>query len=83
MTIFSFMGIFAGLGLAAAPGAYGRATALVLGVFGGSAAWWLLLSGGVSLARGRIGPGTLRWVNRVAGALILTFGAVMLAGLGR
>ena len=83
MTIFSFMGIFAGLGLAAAPGAYGQATALVLGVFTGSAAWWLLLSGCVSLARGRIGPGTLRWVNRVAGALILIFGVTLLAGLGR
>ena len=32
------------------------------------------LSSGVSLFRNRIGPKTLRWINRIAGAIIGAFG---------
>ena len=46
-TILSFMAIYAGLGLAGANGDYRQAGTLVLGVFVGSAIWWLLLSAGV------------------------------------
>lgn len=81
MTIFSFMAVFAGVGLAAVPGDYGRAALLVAGVFAGSAAWWLLLSGGVTLLRERITAGVLHWVNRAAGLVILAFGVVLLAQL--
>jgi threonine/homoserine/homoserine lactone efflux protein len=41
LTILSFAAIFAGLGLATATGSYSAALILVLGVFLGSAAWWL------------------------------------------
>jgi len=47
----------------------------VVGVFFGSAAWWAALTSGVSLARGRMTPRILRWINRGAGVLILTFAA--------
>ena len=50
MTILSFAAIFAGLGLANTSGSYASAVILVLGVFLGSATWWLLLSGGVCRA---------------------------------
>ena len=50
ITILSFVAVFAGLGLGSGNG-YGAAAAIVLGVFLGSAAWWFLLSGGVSLVR--------------------------------
>lgn len=83
LTIFSFMAVFAGMGLAAAPGAYGQAAMTVAGVFLGSAAWWLLLSGGVTLLRERVTGGALRWVNRAAGLVILVFGVVLIAQLGR
>jgi threonine/homoserine/homoserine lactone efflux protein len=83
MTIFSFMAVFAGMGLAAVPGDYGRAAGLVLGVFAGSAAWWLLLSGGITLLRGRITSGVLHWVNRAAGLIILAFGVILITQLGR
>jgi len=76
MTIISFAGIFIGMGIADTAGDYGRAVLLVLGVFGGSAAWWLLLSFGVGLARDRFTPGAMRWVNRISGATILAFGVV-------
>jgi arginine exporter protein ArgO len=52
---------------------------MVLGVFAGSASWWLLLSGGVSLLRGRFTPQTLVWVNRGAGVIIVAFGVYALA----
>jgi threonine/homoserine/homoserine lactone efflux protein len=78
-TILSFVAIFAGLGLVQTGGGYLAATALVLGVFLGSALWWLLLSGGVGLLRGRLTQRRLRWVNWISGALIAGFGLVVLA----
>lgn len=74
LTILSFAAVFASLGLSS-QGAYSRAVAgLVTGVFCGSAAWWLLLSGAVGLLRERITPLQMRWVNRVSGLLIFAFG---------
>ncbi len=74
MTIISFAAIFAGLGLAGTGGNYGSAGVLVLGVFFGSALWWLILSSGVGLFRARFNPAGLRWVNRISGAIIIGFG---------
>lgn len=79
-TILSFLTIFAGMGVVG-EASYGGAALTVLGVFLGSALWWLLLSGGVGLLRVRMGCEALRWVNRVAGVLIVGFAAVMLASL--
>lgn len=78
LTILSFAAIFAGLGLVETGGDMLSAGTLVLGVFCGSAAWWLLLSGGVSLLRKRVTPGMLRWVNRLAGVVIIAFGILAL-----
>jgi arginine exporter protein ArgO len=47
-------------------------------VFIGSALWWLLLSGGVSLFRDRFKARELRWVNRVSGVIITVFGVLAL-----
>jgi len=78
LTILSFAAIFAGLGLASTSGNYISAATLVLGVFVGSAAWWLLLSGGVSLLRSRFDARAMRWVNRISGGIITIFGALAL-----
>jgi hypothetical protein len=67
MTILAFVAIFAGAGLATASGDTLAALLLVAGVFLGSAAWWLLLSGGVALLRGFVNAQTLRWINWIAG----------------
>ena len=80
-TILSFIGIFAGLGLRSAAPGYAGASLLVLGVFLGSALWWLLLSGFVGRLRGRLHPAALRWVNRLSGAVIAAFGLWALSGL--
>jgi len=54
---------------------------MVLGVFLGSAIWWLFLSVGVGLLRSSLTPARLGWVNRGAGAIIAAFGVVALASL--
>ncbi len=81
MTILSFAAIFAGAGVAQTGGSYGAAAAMVLGVFLGSAAWWLLLSTGVSLLRSRFDARAALWVNRLSGLIILGFGAAALISL--
>ena len=81
LTILSFAVIFAGLGLADTGGNYVTAVILVLGVFCGSALWWLLLSSGVSLFQAKFSTNGLLWVNRCAGALITVFGLFALLSL--
>ncbi|MBE7554247.1 MAG: LysE family transporter [Anaerolineales bacterium] len=82
-TILSFAAIFAGLGLANASGDYGSASLMVLGVFLGSALWWLILSGGISLLRGKLTSDMLGWVNRISGVMIAGFGLAVLLSLLR
>ena len=81
-TILSFVAIFAGLGLVQEGLDYTGAASLVLGVFLGSALWWLALSAMVGLLRGRVTPAILVWVNRGSGAVITGFGiGVLLAAV--
>jgi threonine/homoserine/homoserine lactone efflux protein len=72
-TILSFAAVFAAFGIGASAG-YLAAGSLVLGVFLGSASWWLILSGSVSAVRSRVSPGWMRAVNRVSGATLFAFG---------
>jgi threonine/homoserine/homoserine lactone efflux protein len=76
MTILSFAAIFAGLGLAQSESNYAAALLLVVGVFSGSAAWWLLLSFGVGLFRTRVTHQWMVWINRVSGGIILILGII-------
>jgi len=78
VTIISFAAVFASLGLGNNAGDYISAALLVFSVFAGSASWWLILSGAVSLFRTRVTPKVLLWINRVSGAIILGFGVVAL-----
>jgi threonine/homoserine/homoserine lactone efflux protein len=78
-TILSFVAVFAGLGAATRADSYRGATVLVLGVFLGSALWWLFLSGGVGWLGGRLAPGMLTWINRLSGLVIGGFGLLALA----
>lgn len=73
MTILAFVALVAGLGASAAsyPGA---AYILVLGVFSGSALWWLFLVTAASTARSRITPHATRWLDLVSGAVLLVWG---------
>jgi len=80
MTIFAFIAVFAALGLGTGLG-YFSAAALVLGVFIGSGLWFLSLSSGVTLFRKKLDLTGLRWVNRIAGVLIIISGVVAIASL--
>jgi threonine/homoserine/homoserine lactone efflux protein len=77
MTILSFAALFIGLGVT------GRAPAsaaiLTIGVFAGSAAWWVILTVGVGSLRSRITRIWLRRVNVASGLLIGGF-AVLAIG---
>jgi threonine/homoserine/homoserine lactone efflux protein len=81
MTIISFAAVFAGLGLAISGGEYVSAAFLVLGVFSGSAAWWLILSGLAGLLREKVTGQVLRWINRISGAIIVGFGLYALVSI--
>ncbi len=80
-TILSFAAVFAAIGLGQARSNYVAAALLVLGVFCGSALWWLLLSTGISLLRSRLGAGSLRWLNWLSGILLMGFGALALVSV--
>ena len=82
-TILSFIALFAGFGLAEQHLNYAAAMSLVVGVFTGSAGWWLALSSGVGLFRTRFNPTTLGWTNKTAGVTICIFGIVILGSLWR
>src|SRR4029077_9048076 len=77
MTILSFAGIFAGLGLTG--GSPLEAALLTLGVFLGSGTWWVGLTFVVSRLRTRLTMNVLRWVNRLSGAVLLAFGVAAIA----
>ncbi|HEX7127465.1 MAG TPA: LysE family transporter [Thermodesulfobacteriota bacterium] len=79
LTILAFVGIFAALGLADAEVTYVESAVLVVGVFAGSALWWLTLSGAVSLLHGKLDRRWLVGVNRISGLVILGFAAFVLA----
>lgn len=75
MTILSFAAIFAGTMLTEKTSS---PLVLVLGVFLGSAAWWLTLSLGVGWMRDRLTAVHMAWINRISGAIIIIFGVMAL-----
>lgn len=81
MTIFTFLALFAGFGFTALEEDYNQATNLVVGVFLGSAVWWLILSEGVTLFRKRVSQKVMIWINRIAGLIIAGFGVAALVSI--
>jgi len=81
MTIFSFAAVFAGVGLAGAKGSIFSAAVLILGVFLGSALWWLFLVGLFSIFHKRFHSHQLRWVNLISGGIIIASGILLLLSL--
>jgi len=88
LTILSFVAIFAALG----PSAEAHASAegagwltvaqMVVGVFAGSAAWWLCLSGATAALRVRMPASFIPGITRLSALAIAGFGAVqVIAGL--
>ncbi|MFH0133196.1 LysE/ArgO family amino acid transporter [Variovorax sp. EL159] len=80
MTILSFIAVFASVATGHVGGT-GTATSMVLGVFLGSALWWLGLSTGVSMVRHKLSARAMQSINRLSGALLLCFAAYQLSTL--
>jgi threonine/homoserine/homoserine lactone efflux protein len=78
ITIFSFLTLFGGISVTSEVGFWLGATVLVMGVFIGSALWWLLLSWAVSASRKQFGPKEMRIINYSAAVVILGFAVLML-----
>ncbi|GAB4218105.1 MAG: LysE family transporter [Synechococcales cyanobacterium] len=95
-TILAFLAIMSSMGLEQITGHIGAVLILVLGIFVGSALWWLLLSLGVNRLRlrprrpngHRFDVTTSRWINRLSGGILVGFGlvaigsALWMTGLG-
>ena len=73
-TILAFAAAFAAFG----PGSYTKdyvtASVVMCSVFAGASLWWLMLTASVSLLRGRLSLNGMKWINRVAGSLLVAFG---------
>ena len=83
-TILLFGAVFAASGLVEDDASAARAAWVVLGVFLGSAGWWLTITTLVDRWRDAVTADVLAWVNRISGAAILLFGVVAFAlGLWR
>ena len=80
-TILSFIAIFAGIGVVGPGGGTSAAALTVLGIFCGSALWWLILSGLVNMVRAKLTPRMMRLVNYLSGAILLAFALYALLSL--
>lgn len=81
LTIAVFMTLFAGMGATSTNGNYFSVAALVCGIAFGSALWWMLLCGGVSLLRHKLTIPRMQWINRIAGMIVVGFGVAALWSL--
>ena len=79
-TIFAFIAVFAALGLGDELSIVSAST-LVIGVFIGSGLWFLFLSSGVIFFRKKLDIIGLRWVNRIAGILIILSGIIAIVSV--
>jgi threonine/homoserine/homoserine lactone efflux protein len=81
VTILSFVAIYAGWGVESLRGHYLGAAVLSLGVFLGSALWWVLMFVGLSLFHEIFSARVLGVVHKVSGTIIAGFGVILLLSL--
>ncbi len=79
MTVLSFAGVYAGLGVGALSDNLSTPLIITLGVFIGSAIWWLMLSTVSSCFREKMNKSARIWLNRISGSIIFTFGLFALS----
>jgi putative LysE/RhtB family amino acid efflux pump len=77
LTIASWAAAFSAASTAALAGSASTAVVLVAGVACGTLTWFTILSGGVSLARRRIGARLIAAVDAVSGLAILGFAGLL------
>lgn len=80
-TMFAALGVFAAFGPTYAQASPSDALLLIAGVFGGSAAWWLILAVSAGAWHGSILERGLRRLNRFTGAIMALAGASVLGAV--
>lgn len=80
-TITACLGIFTSFAADLHTAGTGQAFLLVLGIFLGSAAWWLILSSAAVAFGRRLSARGLRWIDLSAGLVVAAFGAWQLGRL--
>lgn len=80
LTIFAFIAVFAAFGLGDGLSFF-SAVVLVAGVFIGSCLWFFLLTSGTILFKKKLDLVGLKWVNKIAGILIIISGFIVIGSL--
>jgi threonine/homoserine/homoserine lactone efflux protein len=80
LTIFAFIAVFAALGLGVGLSFF-SAVVLVAGVFIGACLWFFLLTSGAILFKKKLDLVGLKWVNKIAGILIIISGFIVIGSL--
>jgi threonine/homoserine/homoserine lactone efflux protein len=80
LTIFAFIAVFAAFGLGDGLSFF-SAVVLVAGVFIGACLWFFLLTSGTILFRKKLDLVGLKWVNKIAGILIIISGFIVIGSL--
>jgi threonine/homoserine/homoserine lactone efflux protein len=75
LAIFLFVAAFAGIGLVTSKDSSIKSSLIIAGVFLGALLWWALLTFFVDLFRKKFRLKQLWWINKIAGILIIVFGA--------
>lgn len=78
MTIISFAGVYAGLGIGHESSSVNHALITTLGVFLGSIAWWFILSLSTSIFRDKFTAKSSIWLNKISGSILFGFGSLAL-----
>ncbi len=78
MTIISFAGVYAGLGIGHENSNASHALITTLGVFLGSIVWWFILSLIASIFRDKFTSKSSIWLNKISGSILFGFGSFAL-----
>jgi len=81
VTVLQFIAIYAGWGVTSLSGHYFAAAILTLGVFTGSACWWIALFVGLTMFHHKFTLEVVGWIHRISGAVIAGAGFIILLSL--
>ena len=75
LAVFLFVAAFAGIGIVSSESSSIKSILIILGVFGGAMVWWSMLTFFIDLFRKKFRLKQLWWINKIAGLVIIVFGA--------
>ena len=75
LALFLFVAAFAGMGMVDSDNSSFKSSFIILGVFIGAMIWWFALTFFINLFRKKFRLKQLWWINKIAGLIIVIFGA--------